>query len=71
MFVAGSTDRWSWSEDAEPAVAFCIHALVSCEVGHVVEGHLIRFPAGREPSVAREPVLIASRYVLYTADWLE
>jgi hypothetical protein len=28
MFVAGSTDRWSWSEDAEPAVAFCIHALV-------------------------------------------
>jgi hypothetical protein len=28
MFLAGSTDRWSWSEDAEPAVAFCVHALV-------------------------------------------
>jgi hypothetical protein len=28
MFVAGSTDRWSWSEDAVLPVAFCVHALV-------------------------------------------
>lgn len=28
MFLAGSTDRWHWSEDAVPALAFCVHALV-------------------------------------------
>jgi hypothetical protein len=28
MFLAGSTDRWSWSEDAVLPVAFFIHALV-------------------------------------------
>jgi hypothetical protein len=28
MFLAGSTDRWSWTEDAEPTVAFCVDALV-------------------------------------------
>jgi hypothetical protein len=28
MFLAGSTDRWSWSEDAFPPLAFCVHALV-------------------------------------------
>ncbi len=28
MFFRGSTDRWFWSEDVNPAVSFCIHALV-------------------------------------------
>lgn len=28
MFLAGSSDRWSWSEDALPPLAFCVHALV-------------------------------------------
>jgi len=28
MFLAGSSDRWFWSEDALPPLAFCVHALV-------------------------------------------
>lgn len=28
MFLAGSNDRWQWSEDASPPLAFCVHALV-------------------------------------------
>lgn len=28
MFLAGSADRWHWSEDAFPPVAFCVHALL-------------------------------------------
>ncbi len=28
MFPAGSSDRWFWSEDALPPLAFCVHALV-------------------------------------------
>lgn len=28
MFLAGSADRWHWSEDAFPPVAYCVHALV-------------------------------------------
>lgn len=28
MFQSGSTDRWHWSEDAFPPLAFCVHALV-------------------------------------------
>jgi len=28
IFLAGSNDRWHWSEDASPPLAFCVHALV-------------------------------------------
>lgn len=28
MFLSGSTDRWSWSEDVFESLAFCVHALV-------------------------------------------
>jgi hypothetical protein len=28
MFRAGPSDGWSWSEDASPPIAFCVHVLV-------------------------------------------
>jgi hypothetical protein len=28
MFLAGSNDRWHWSEDASPPLAFCVRVLV-------------------------------------------
>jgi hypothetical protein len=27
MIIAGSSDRWSWSEDINPAIAFCVQVL--------------------------------------------